>query len=329
MIYNSYLLEQNNINIDKKLLLFFGENTGLKSDFKNQIRLANEDSEILIFTQEEILKNENKIYNEIYNISLFGRKKIYLLDLVNDKILELLKTIEKNIGDQKIYLFADILDKKSSLRNYFEKSKNCAAVACYADNEIGIKKIILNDLRSYEGLSAYNINLIIDNSNLDRSKLRNELQKIKTYFNEKKIETEKLEELLNTKINEDFNILKDEALKGNKIKTNKLLSDTIMENEKNIFYISLINQRLNKLNEIYSNNAENLDTAIEKLKPPIFWKDKNNFKDQARKWNKSKINALLETTYNLEIDIKTKGTIEKNVLIKKLIIDICELANSS
>ena len=329
MIYKSYLLEQNNINIDKKLLLFFGENTGLKSDFKNQIRLANEDSEILIFTQEEILKNENKIYNEIYNISLFGRKKIYLLDLVNDKILELLKTIEKNIGDQKIYLFADILDKKSSLRNYFEKSKNCAAVACYADNEIGIKKIILNDLRSYEGLSAYNINLIIDNSNLDRSKLRNELQKIKTYFNEKKIETEKLEELLNTKINEDFNILKDEALKGNKIKTNKLLSDTIMENEKNIFYISLINQRLNKLNEIYSNNAENLDTAIEKLKPPIFWKDKNNFKDQARKWNKSKINTLLETTYNLEIDIKTKGTIEKNVLIKKLIIDICELANSS
>lgn len=329
MIYKSYLLEQNNINIDKKLLLFFGENTGLKSDFKNQIRLANEDSEILIFTQEEILKNENKIYNEIYNISLFGRKKIYLLDLVNDKILELLKTIEKNIGDQKIYLFADILDKKSSLRNYFEKSKNCAAVACYADNEIGIKKIILNDLRNYEGLSAYNINLIIDNSNLDRSKLRNELQKIKTYFNEKKIETEKLEELLNTKINEDFNILKDEALKGNKIKTNKLLSDTIMENEKNIFYISLINQRLNKLNEIYSNNAENLDTAIEKLKPPIFWKDKNNFKDQARKWNKSKINTLLETTYNLEIDIKTKGTIEKNVLIKKLIIDICELANSS
>ena len=329
MIYKSYLLEQNNINIDKKLLLFFGENTGLKSDFKNQIRLANEDSEILIFTQEEILKNENKKNNEIYNISLFGRKKIYLLDLVNDKILELLKTIEKNIGDQKIYLFADILDKKSSLRNYFEKSKNCAAVACYADNEIGIKKIILNDLRSYEGLSAYNINLIIDNSNLDRSKLRNELQKIKTYFNEKKIETEKLEELLNTKINEDFNILKDEALKGNKIKTNKLLSDTIMENEKNIFYISLINQRLNKLNEIYSNNAENLDTAIEKLKPPIFWKDKNNFKDQARKWNKSKINTLLETTYNLEIDIKTKGTIEKNVLIKKLIIDICELANSS
>ena len=37
MIYKSYLLE-NNINIDKKAFLFFGENLGLISDFKNKIR---------------------------------------------------------------------------------------------------------------------------------------------------------------------------------------------------------------------------------------------------------------------------------------------------
>ena len=72
---------------------------------------------------------------------------------------------------------------------------------------------------------------------MDRSKLYNELEKIKTFFNNKKIEGEKLENLLDRKINDNFNILKDEAMMGNKIKTNKMLSDTILETEKNVYYI--------------------------------------------------------------------------------------------
>ena len=71
----------------------------------------------------------------------------------------------------------------------------------------------------------------MDNSKLDRSKLYNELEKIKTFFNNKKIEGEKLENL-DRKINDNFNILKDEAMMGNKIKTNKMLSDTILKQKK-------------------------------------------------------------------------------------------------
>tara|TARA_B110000211_G_scaffold230961_1_gene291592 strand:+ start:410 stop:1399 length:990 start_codon:yes stop_codon:yes gene_type:complete len=327
MIFKSYLLEQNICSLEKKLFLFFGENIGLRDDFKKKIKSFNKDNEILIFNQEEILKNKNILYDEINNISLFEKKKIYFIDQASDKILELLEIIESRIDDQKIYLFSDILDKKSNLRNYFEKSKDCAAIACYADNEIGIRKIILNELKGFEGLSTYNINLIIDSCNLDRSKLKNELEKIKTYFKEKKIETNKLALLLNIKTNENFNLLKDEALKGNKIKTNKLLSDTILEPEKNIFYLNLINQRLNRLYEVTINTKEDLDANIGKLKPPIFWKDKDNFKHQAKRWNKNKINTLLNKTYNLEVEIKSKGSVNKNILIKKLIVDICELAN--
>ena len=52
----------------------------------------------------------------------------------------------------------------------------------------------------------------------------------------KKIITEELEFLLNIKVNDSFNNLKDEALIGNKIKTNSLISETEIEPEK-IFFI--------------------------------------------------------------------------------------------
>ena len=67
---------------------------------------------------------------------------------------------------------------------------------------------------------------------------------------------------LDAKVNDNFSLLKDEALLGNKSKTNKLLSDTIIDSEKNIYYLSSINQRLNKLNEIISKSKLMFENMI-------------------------------------------------------------------
>tara|TARA_X000001036_G_scaffold383416_1_gene376744 strand:- start:976 stop:1965 length:990 start_codon:yes stop_codon:yes gene_type:complete len=328
MNHKSYLVEQNFNLLKNKIILFYGENNGLKKDLKEKIKYGNGKSEILKYFQEDVLKNEENFFNEINNISLFDEKKVYIIEQVNDKILELIKNIEVKIDHQKIYLFADSLDKKSKIRNYFEKSNTTDVVACYADNEISMKKIIFNKLKDFAGLSADNINLIISSCNLDRAKLNNELSKVITFFQNKKLERDKLEKLLDTNLNADFNLLKDEALNGNKTKTNKLLSDTIMDTEKNILYLSIINQRLNKLAEATSlTKKTNIEKAIDMMKPPIFWKDKPIFMMQAKKWNMNKIKSILEKTYNLEIKIKSDPVIDKNILMKKLLVDICVLAN--
>mgnify|MGYP001409343802 CR=1 FL=1 len=247
----------------------------------------------------------------------------------NDKILELIKEIEKKKVTTNIFLFSELLDKRSKLRSYFEKSSTLGIVACYADNEISLKKIILDKLKGYTGLSSQNINIIIENCGLDRSKLNNELIKITTFFKNKIIDTDKLESLLNLEVNDNFDLLKDQALVGNKTKTNKLISDTILENEKNIFYLSVINQRLLKLLEVNKIAKDhNLDVAIGKLKPPIFWKDKAIFSLQAQKWNKGKLKKMLDQTYEVELKIKSNSHISQGLLIKKLLVDMCCIANS-
>lgn len=329
MIYKSYLVEQNINLIDKNLFLFYGENLGLQQDLKKKIRNNNKDKLLLNFSQEEILKNEDQFFNEVINISLFEDKKVYFINQANDKILKIIEDIETKISEQSIFLFSDILDKRSKLRNYFEKSKNAGIIPCYADNQISIKKIVMDKLKGFNGLSPENINMIIENCNLDRIKLNNELSKIITYFDNKNLETEKLIALLNIDINDDFNLLKDEALNGNKLRTNKLIGVSVLEEQKNFYYINLINQRLHKLAEIIvlaKNNT--LEMALDKIKPPIFWKEKANFLYQAKKWNLIKIKKILNKSYDLEIKVKSDPTIKKNVLIKKLIVDICEVANA-
>ena len=138
----------------------------------------------------------------------------------------------------------------------------------------------------------------------------------------------KVQDLLNITSNEDFNLLKDAALIGNKITTNRLLNDTLIEPDKGVYYLNVINQRLNKLKEINNIKGSNsLEEKIKNLRPPIFWKDKNAFVNQAKLWNSAKINNMLKETYELEIRFKSNSNINNNVIIKKLILDICECAN--
>ena len=328
MILKSYIVE-NNINFFKenKCALFYGENLGLKNELKEKI-LSLEKKDIVRNTQEEILNQEEKFYENLLNISLFDEKKIFIIDNVSDKILETFQHIENKIDKNKIFLFSGILDKKSKLRSYFEKSKYLVSVPCYEDNELNIKKIIFNKLKDFSGLSPEVINMISENSSLNRSKLNNEIKKIKDYFINKKIDKVKLLQLLNLNENNDFNLLKDAALKGNKRITNKLLSETNLDIDKPIFYLNIINQRLNKLNEIQRSDFKTIEKAIDNVKPPIFWKDKQNFLEQAKKWNRKKIREALNKTFNLELMLKSNANIDKQTLIKKLLVDICYSANS-
>ncbi len=329
MQYKSYLIEQNIGNLKENLVLFYGENIGLIDDFKSSIKKFYKDQfEIINFTQEDILKNNNLLTKEVMNSSLFDKKKILFIQQSDDKLLKHFEELKSELNENKIYIFSSTLDKKSKLRNFFEKNSEVGIVPCYQDNEQSIKKIIFEKLKGHEGLSAINVNMIIENSGLERSKLNNELEKIKLFFNNKIIETEKLEILLNIKINEDFNTLKDHALLGNKLKTNKLLSETIIDDEKMLFYLNSLNQRLNKIKEVRQSSSTNIELSVNSLKPPIFWKDKPNFIDQTKKWTNKKIIEILDLTYKLEVQIKSNSIANKKILLKKLMIDVCELANS-
>ena len=327
MQYKSYQIENDIKKINENLILFYGENIGLQNEFRGKIK-EEKNVEIISFNQQEILSDTNIFFTEINNISLFVSRKYFIINMCNDKILEILKQI-KNLNNQKIFLFADTLEKKSKLRNLFEKTQNYASVPCYSDNELNIRKIVLNKLKGFKNITNFNINIIVKNSNLDRIKLNNEIEKIVTYFQDKNIITEELLTLLNEKVNDNFNDLRDASLMGNKNKTNELLTETVIETEKNIFYLNILNQRLNTLNYLKDKeNDENLEKKINEYKPPIFWKDKPNLTAQAKKWNKIKIKNILDKSFNLEKKIKSNSNIDHKILLKKLIIDICETANS-
>ena len=329
MIYKSFLVEENIKILKNNITLLYGENLGLINDIKETFKNFYKNSDIIKLSEEEVLKNQNFIFNEITNYSLFGASKIIFISETTDKILENIKDIEPHIGDNKIFLIGGLLNKNSKLRSHFEKSQSCNIVPCYQDNQLSIKKIINKKLINYKGVTPQVINLLLEICGEDRLKIINEITKIKTFFEDKTIDINKLEKILNEKIDNNFNVVKDNALSGNKNITNKLLSSTIFEIEKITYYISAINQRLSKIKEVIDLSREKkIVDILNNMKPPIFWKDKPIFLEQTKMWNSEKIKLAINKTYNVENIIKSNSIISKEILVKKLLLDICNLANS-
>ena len=60
MILKSYIVEQDvSVLENYQATLIYGQNNGIKEDIKQKIRDKNNNSEIIIFFEEEILRNKN------------------------------------------------------------------------------------------------------------------------------------------------------------------------------------------------------------------------------------------------------------------------------
>ena len=331
MIIKFFELKKKKLD-NNNFFLLYGNNKGLIEETIKKNLKPIFSKNVYFYEENDIIKEPDHFKETIFNKSFFENDKLVIISRVSDKILNTIEEIiENKISDLSIILTTGILEKKSKIRNYFEKSNFCGITACYKDNEITIKKKISEKLNKYKGLTPQIINLIIDNTGLDRNKINNEIEKIESCFLDKIIDVNKLQLLLNIRTNDDFNQLKDDALNGNKFKTNKLLGDTVFEPENNIFYLNSINQRINRLKDIeeLKNKNSNLEELLSYLKPPVFWKDKSMLIEQSKKWNKNKIQGALSMTYNAEIEIKSKANIRKDLIIKNLIIYLCSTANAS
>ena len=326
MIIKSFEIENNIKNISKyKYVLIYGENIGLKEALKNKIKDFYDKAEKINIYQEDITKNKNIILNEVKNVSLFSEEKIIIINQANEKILFELEDLLDSKENIKIILFGELLDKRSKLRAKFEKGDNFAVIPCYNDNEITLRKLVQNELKSFQNLNSNILDMIINYSNSDRKTILNNIEKIKSFYIKKILSESTLVELLNTDRNEMFENIRDAALSGDKVKLSELLNNFAFSNEDTYIYFNMINYRLNKILEIHKHNFKNEDfsVTISKLRPPIFWKDKPMYIKLLQKWDKQKVVEALSYLGKIERKIKSNSNINSLTMVKNSITNVC------
>jgi len=333
MILKSFIVEKDISLLQKYFVsLIYGENIGLKDDIKNEIKKYFKEYEQISFNQSEIIKNEKLLDEQIDNISLFSKKKIIFINEISEKIKnKITKILDDPNPDLRIFLFAQNLEKRSSIRDLFEKDKKAGTIPCYQDNQRTLAEYSRKKLQNYSGLTQEIINFLINNSGFDRKTLSYEIDKIKSLFLDKKIDLDKLLEVLNNAYNLDFDNIRDACFGAEKENLNKNLGNVILQNEDAYFYLNSLNRRIQKLHDLNDQyeKDKNFERAIDNIRPPIFWKDKTIFLKQIKRWNIKKLEEARKSLFDTEILIKTKMHSNNNTLIKSLIVNLYNKAVST
>jgi len=318
MILKSF--ELNKLKLENyNFYLFYGDNEGLKEDTIKNFFVKKYQNKIHRYEEKEILDNIDDFYNNIFTKSFFDNEKLIIINRVSDKIREIVEElIEKKTEDIQFILNSKKLEKKSTLRKFFEKEKSVVCIPFYEDNNQTLNSIISQFFRNKKiPISQQLINILIERSRGDRKNLNNELQKIENFsLNKKSINQQEIIKLTNLSDNYSASELVDYSLAKNTKKTGIILSENNYSDEDNIIIIRTLLTKLKRLLKIHEliDKKNDIDQAISSFKPPIFWKDKPLVTQQARSWKKWELKYLIYESNEIELLIKKNSTIGKNIL---------------
>jgi len=318
MIIKYFEIDKTDLN-KSNFYLFYGKNDGLQNEIIKKSFINNFQGNINRYDEKEFIENYNIIATEVLTKSLFESEKIIIISRTSDKILRLIQEIlERDIKDIKFILKSGILEKKSKLRNFFEKNENLVIIPFYEDDVNSLSTIALNFIRKNNiKMSRESLNLIVNRANGNRENLKNDLEKIFNFsITNKNIDTENIIKLTNLSENYGVNELADSYLEKNIKSTSKILNENIFTEQDCVLIIRTIlskSKRLMNIIEIY-NETKDLDEAIMSAKPPVFWKDKISVKKQAKTWVLSELKNKIYEINDIESLIKINSRNSINLI---------------
>jgi DNA polymerase-3 subunit delta len=332
MIIKSFEL-QKKINKDINFYLLYGVNSGLIEESIENILKPVFSKNVYNFEELQIIKKSDEFKELIYNKSFFEEEKLLIINRATEKIFPIIdEIINTKIDKVKIIIKANILEKKSKLRNLFEKNKKTIVVAYYEDNYGALLNFIENFLiKEKIRISKESINELINKSMGNRLNLMNELNKIVILgYKNKQINNETISKLTNTSGEYNISELVDQCLAKNKRQTMHILNENSVTEENNLIIIKSFLSKLKRLKKIKTEleKFNNIDTILNSYKPLIFWKEKDLIKKQLSCWSLDQIKSSIQKINNLEWECKKYPQISKGLLHNYIFENIQTINNT-
>jgi len=330
IVKNFELKKKLSQNIDYFLL--YGPNTGLINETIEKDLKPVFSKNIFRYDQLDITENEESFKETLFNKSLFERDKLIIISQASDRILSLIEDlIEKKTEHIKIILRSNILDTKSKLRKFFEKSNKTIIIPFYDDNEKTLSILAFEFFKKKKiKISNEIIYFLVQKANYSRIALYLELEKISNYaLTNQTLNLDKIKKIIN--LSEDYNIseIVNQCLLKNKRITISMLNESDLLNEKGIIFVRTFLSSLKRLKNLKVNlkKEENIEKVLSAYKPTIFWKEKEIIKKQLYKWSFIEIKFLIKEINELELKLK-KNTQISNYILNNFIMEKLNVSSS-
>lgn len=302
-----------------RAILVYGPDDGLVKERamamgKATVADINDPFNVSVLTGDILSEDSARLSDEANAMSLMGGTRLVRVEGASDKHTTIFKEYLSNPSRENLVVIeAGDLGKNSSLRGLFEKSDAAAAVPCYVDDARGVSNLIRQTL-SENGytISSDAMTWLAANIAGDRLRVRMEIDKLMIYMGaqSKNISLDDAHAACGEAGDQSLDDLI-YAIGGGRVEPalrayNKLVDEGVAV----VTILRSLQSHYRRLHYTKSLMKDGLDveTAMKKLQPAVFFKFSDSFKSQLRKWPEAKLLNFMQRLSSVEAQTKQTGT---------------------
>lgn len=303
-----------------RALLLYGPDSGLVRERARAARVAvlgqaDDPFRLTELTGGDLKEDATRLADEAAALSFTGGRRIVSLRDVGDAQLRPIQDFLKELpGEALVVVEAGDLPKRSALVKAFESAgPEAAAVACYRDEARDLGRVVEEALGGF-GLTASADAKAYLTANLggDRQLTRRELEKLALYKGAGEASRVELEDALAVVGDSAALTLDDLAFavaSGDLAGVDRALRRSLQEGIAPVGLLRAVARHFQRLHLAVglATQSGDVESALKRLRPPVFWKQAAAFKQQLRHWPPRLLGAALARLMEAEADCKRTG----------------------
>ena len=295
-------------------VLIYGPDTGLvherTMDLARQIAPdLNDPFNVSRLSQKDILDDVTVLTDTLKTLSITGDRRLVIVADASERLSNTLKVaLDDANQDTLLILRAGDLKPRNKLRLFCEKSEYVAALPCYADDLRGLGQLIhtIFDERNISCDSTV-LNFIENSLGNDRAVSRSELEKLSLYVGDGgEVSLKDAAMMIGDNSALTLFDLALQTADGDALAVDLAISRCLSEEIRPIAILRAVAGHLLRLQLALEKvqKGASPDQAMEKLRPPVFFKAKGRFRLQLLSWTKSRTLKALGLLLDAEQECK-------------------------
>ena len=317
-------------------VLLYGPDEGLIRErmsvmSKHVVVDINDPFNVCEFTAAQLSDKPSLLLDEAMSISMLGGRKVIRLRDASDKFTAIIKDTLAVLTAESNFILIDggELPARSTLRALFENAENAAALPCYVEDTDSISRVISSALKATGyNISSEAITCIAANVVGDRAIARSEVEKLITYMGEtnKNITLDDVTSCIGNSADLPLDDIAQNVASGQFAAAERILSKVISEG---VPAVSILRNLQNYFMRLHLSKAriasgEDIELALKKLKPPLFFKVKPAFTAQLNNWSLNQLEQAISMLVSAEAKCKQTNS-NPEILCGRVVLSLAQI----
>jgi DNA polymerase III subunit delta len=322
---------------DIRAVLLYGPDAGLIRDRSDTLARAicpdlRDPFRVTDLTGLALAADPARLADEAAQMSLAGGRRVVRVRDATDRLSGLFSGfLDTAPGDGFIVVEAGDLPGSSPLRRVFDGSPRAATIGCYPDAPRDRAAVISDTLRAHRvAASSDAIQYLVEHLGNDRLLTRAELEKLTLYAGDGgRIELDDAR----LSVGDSASLALDDAVmaaaEGDAARVDRVLDRVFQEGESPVSVVRATLRHLQRLHALAARFAAGAAVAelVRTARPPIFYKQQDNFKRQLAMWSEAGLRAQLDRVAQAELQMKLTG-LPAQTICREAMLAVAETART-